>query len=74
MAPDTFTTDAGSELNLLLFVIGHNEPSDFMESEDWQEIEDDYPLGATEEQCLPYFRRKIFGAYAARYLPSMSRQ
>jgi hypothetical protein len=70
----TSAPGVAAEFDLLLYVIGLNEPGDFMETEDWDAIEEAFPQGATEEQCLPFYKRKIFAAYAQRYLPSSACQ
>jgi hypothetical protein len=71
--PGTYTTprDVAAETELLLYVIGHYDPCDFMEPADWDEVDEAYPRGdATREQCEPFYKRKIFAAYAQRYVRS----
>jgi hypothetical protein len=67
--------DVAAEIELLCFVVGHYEPDEYLEPEDWDEIELEFPRGgATREQCLPYAKRKIFAAYARRHVLSARAQ
>jgi hypothetical protein len=70
----SFVSEPGvaAELDLLLYVIGHNDPGDFPELtvDDWHELEQ---LGSWEA-CLAAIKPRIFAAYERRFIASGARQ